>query len=94
MAIERTDCIQRVDHVAVLVGEREVAVMHVEQGAYYGLNEVASRVWELTCDQITFAALCEQLMREYEIDAERCVRDVAQCVEQMAAQGLVRVVSG
>ncbi len=93
--MDKNHLITRVaDHAFTFVGEREIAVMHMGQGAYFGLNEVATRIWELTSEPVSFSELCEKLMREYEVETERCAQDVAECLKQMAAQGLVSVAAG
>lgn len=79
-------------HVSAMTGEREVAVMSVAAGAYYGLNEVATRIWQLAENPIAIASICAALQSEYEIDGERCEREVLACVRQMMDEGLIRVV--
>jgi len=81
-----------VTHVAAMTGERELAVMSVVQGAYYGLNEVATRIWELTEHAVSVGGICAILQGEYEIEPERCEREVVECLERMIAEGLVCVV--
>ena len=78
-------------HVAALTGERELAVMSIEQGAYYGLNEVATRIWQLVDRPRTVASVCAALQDEYEIDRASCERDVLACLATLQAEGLVRV---
>lgn len=81
------------EHPSARTGEREIAVMSVEQGAYYGLNEVATRIWELIGMPITFADLCAALQTEYDVTAEQCEREVAACLVQLQSEGLARVVA-
>lgn len=76
-------------HVAALTGERELAVMSVEQGAYYGLNEVATRIWQLIEQPRTVASVCATLQDEYKVDPASCERDVLACLATLQAEGLV-----
>jgi hypothetical protein len=81
-------------HVAAMTGEREVAVMNVAQGAYYGLNEVATRIWQLIEEPRSVASLCGTLEAEYTIDHASCEREVVECLEMMVREGLVRILDG
>lgn len=81
------------EHPSARTSEREIAVMSVEQGAYYGLNEVATRIWELIEAPVTFEHLCAALQAEYDVTAEQCEQEVAGCLEQLIAEGLARVVA-
>ena len=66
--IRRSDAI-----LATALGDKTV-MMDVEQGLYYGLDEVGTRVWALTEKQITVQRLSEQLLDEYEVSPEQCVK--------------------
>lgn len=79
------------EHASARTGEREIAVMSVEQGAYYGLNEVATRIWELIEAPVTFAQLCAALEAEYDVTPTQCAQEASACVEQLIAEGLARV---
>jgi hypothetical protein len=79
-------------HFTASTGERELAVMSVEQGAYYGLNEVAARIWQLVDQARNVGSICAALQAEYAIEAGRCEREVIACLEALAAEGLIRVV--
>jgi hypothetical protein len=79
-------------HVSAMTAERETAVMSVAQGAYYGLNEVATRMWQLAECAITVGSICAALQMEYDIDQASCEREVIACLEQMISEGLMRVI--
>ena len=73
------------------VVDGELIGMSVEQGACYGLNGVGTRIWELLAEPCSLAGLCEQLTSEYEVDADTCLREVLDLVEELRAEGLVNV---
>jgi len=79
-------------HVSAMTAERETAVLSVAQGAYYGLNEVATRIWQLAERAITVGSICATLQTEFEIDQSRCEYEVVACLEQMISEGLMRVI--
>lgn len=69
----------------------EVVLLSLETGMYYGLDQVGVRVWELMKDPVRVADLCAAIVREYDVEAEQCERDVLELVHQMATAGLIEV---
>lgn len=54
-----------------------------DRGAYFSLNAVGSRVWELLADPRSVNDLCHQLLTEFEIDEPACRQEVRALVEQL-----------
>lgn len=69
----------------------ELVLFNAQQGIYYGSQEVGARIWELIQDEVSVASVCDQIMIEYSIDPETCERDVLEFLQQLEAEGLVRV---
>lgn len=69
----------------------EVAILNLKAGAYYGLDEVGNRVWGLVQEPREVREVREVLLREYEVDPERCERDLISLVQRLADEGLVEV---
>lgn len=70
----------------------ELVMMRMENNAYYGLNSVGRKIWELLEEEQTLASLCGQLMEKYDVDHAVCQRDVSALIEQLEKSGLVTVV--
>jgi hypothetical protein len=68
----------------------EIVMMSIEQGEYYGINPVGSRIWELLEQPRTAAGLCDILLEEYDVPAEECRRDVLEFLRQLFARKLVK----
>lgn len=69
--------------------EGEKAMMSIERGKYYGLNEVGSCIWQLLDQPVTMEELIGKLMKEYQVDEITCERDVAFFLRKMCQEGLV-----
>ena len=67
----------------------EVVMMSIETGEYYGLNPVASRIWELLEKPHTFRRLVDLLMQEFDIDEPACQKDVTNFLNQLMDKKLV-----
>lgn len=68
----------------------EAVMMSIEKGAYFGLNPVATRIWELIEQPRTEAELVAVLLDEYEVTAEQLASDVATFVADMIERGIAQ----
>jgi hypothetical protein len=76
--------------VFCLVGE-ESAILNMNNSVYYGVDAVGTRVWNLLQQPRTVRELCDAILNEYDVEQERCERDILDLLEQMRGEGLVVV---
>jgi Coenzyme PQQ synthesis protein D (PqqD) len=69
----------------------EVIVLGLRDGVYYGLDAVGARVWAMLQERHTIAEVRDQILREYEVDAERCERDLVALIVDLLQHSLVRL---
>lgn len=69
----------------------EVAILDFRAGMYYGLDAVGSRVWQLVQEPKRVSEIRDTLLEEYEVDPERCDRDLIGLLQRLAEEGLVEV---
>jgi hypothetical protein len=69
----------------------EVAILDVEAGMYYGLDEVGARVWTLIQSPKTVDEVLQVLLDEYEVEPGRCEQDLISLLQSMADEGLIEV---
>jgi hypothetical protein len=70
----------------------DTVLLDADRGAYYRLNAVGGRVWELLADgPCSLAALVERVVAEYEVGPERAQADVAALLGRLADHGLVTI---
>lgn len=69
----------------------ETVMMSVEKGQYFGLNPVASRIWEVLAEPIQVSALCDQLRKEFDVDLETCRQDVLDLLQKLLRWEMIRV---
>lgn len=70
----------------------DTLMLDAHAGAYYGLDAVGGKIWEYLAVPVTIADLVERLTAEYEVETERCTRDVAALIEQLSARNIVEMV--
>ena len=69
----------------------EAAVLHLPRGIYYGLDSVGARVWALIQTPTSIRDVRDAIVREYDVDTDRCERDLMVLVAELAAAGLIVV---
>ena len=67
------------------------AILHAAKARFYTLNDVGGRVWSLLCEGTTFAAIVDQLAREYDASAQVLSADVENLLQQLANAELLHV---
>jgi hypothetical protein len=70
----------------------ELVMMDIDQGKYFSLNPVATRIWDLLEQYSRVDELCRQLVEEYEVDFEQCLCEVEDHIKEMVNLGLVFMV--
>ena len=69
----------------------EMVSVNLKSGVYYSLNAVGSRIWQLVQEPSSVRDIRETIVEEYEVEAERCGRDVLRLLNELAAKGLIEV---
>lgn len=67
----------------------ELVMMDLEQGKYFSLNPVATRIWDLLEKPHDEADLCNTLIGEYEVNFEQCRKEVREVLDEMERLGIV-----
>jgi hypothetical protein len=70
----------------------EIVMMSIENSEYYGLDPVASRIWELLEQPATIAQLVEKLLEEYEVDYDTCLKDVIAFSDELLEKKILSLV--
>jgi len=67
----------------------EAVILETESGTYYGLNDVATQIWDTLDEPRTVAELQESILEQYDVEADRVQRDLESVLTDMAANDLV-----
>lgn len=62
--------------------QNEIIMVNIQQGTYFALNAVASRIWELIKSPQSIDAICSHLTNEYDIEPEACRQEVATFIQR------------
>lgn len=71
----------------------ELVMFSLERGMYYGLDNIASAIWQRIEHPISVGDLCTALMEDFNVDHETCQRDTLELLTWLLQHGLVRIAS-
>lgn len=69
----------------------EAVLLETESGTYFGLNEVATVVWDSLEEPSSVSALRDAILEEYDADPERVQEDLEAVLVKMEDKGLIDV---
>ena len=69
----------------------EIVMMSVENGEYYGLDEIGSRIWELIEKPIVIVKLIQSLMVEFEVERQQCEEDTLEFLADLFSRNLINL---
>jgi hypothetical protein len=72
----------------------EAAILGLANGIYYGLDLIGAKVWTLLQQSRSIDEIRDALLREYEVEPERCQSDLLALLERLRAEGLIEVRNG
>jgi hypothetical protein len=81
--------LQRKEEIVQSKIDNEIVMMDIVNGEYYGLNTIASHIWELIEIPLSVKALIAHLRREYEVDENQCKKEVEKLLTEMIAHNLI-----
>jgi hypothetical protein len=70
----------------------EKVMMSIENGEYYGLDPVGSRIWDLIENPIRIDKLIELLLEEYEISQAQCEADTFDFLNELLSKNLLKII--
>ena len=77
------------DHQVSAQVDDETVILHFEDGVYYGLDRVGTSIWRLLQEPRTVAEIRDRIVEEYDVDAERCERDLLTLLRDLVERGLI-----
>ncbi len=91
MNIDFTSRVIQSPETLINVIEGESVLLNLNNESYYGLDEVGTRMWELLTSSESIQAAYDQLLDEYEVEAETLRRDMQNLISNLFDQGLLEI---
>jgi hypothetical protein len=71
--------------------ENEIVLLDVQNGGYFGLNEVGASIWSLIRGGKTIGSILAALLQEYDVDEEHLRSDLVQYLSELHSRGLIEI---
>ena len=68
----------------------EAVLLNINDNHYYGLDDVATRMWLLLVESGDAEVVVQQMLAEYEVDEVTLRQDLVALVAEMEQRGLVQ----
>ena len=69
----------------------ESVMLSINQGKYYSMDPIGSRIWTLLEQPRSVSVLCNILLEEFEVSREQCWDNVLAFLNALAVEKLVEV---
>ena len=69
----------------------ETVMMSIENGEYYGLDDIGSRIWELIEHPVKVSDLIDTLLERFDVDRETCKIDVLKFLNELNEDRILEV---
>lgn len=93
MKINPETKIKRTDRVIASSLGDESVMFDAEKGKYYGLNSVATEIWNHLEEEKTIRELCISLSSLFDIQENKCTEEVIDFLPELQKKGLIEIVT-
>lgn len=69
----------------------EAVILKLDSGVYYALDEVGAHIWSLIQEPISMKEIRDAVLERYEVEPDRCERDIVALCEQLFDAGLIEI---
>ncbi len=69
----------------------EIAILNLDSGIYYGLNDVGADVWNFINEPRTVLQIQGHIRTQYEVDPDKPYRDLVALLKRLAEAGLIEL---
>jgi hypothetical protein len=83
MAVSLTSSLHRNDEFVHSAIDNETVMMSIEQGEYYGLDDIATRIWNILDEPHSVNQICDLLQPDYDVDRQQMEQDVLAFLDEM-----------
>lgn len=71
----------------------EAVVLHTGSGVYFGMDEVAQRIWQAIQAPVSVADVLDSLTDEYDVPLDQIREDLLSFLTELESAGLINVES-
>ena len=83
--------ISQIEEIVASDIDGETVMMSIENGKYYGLDDIGSRIWELIEKPVKVSDLIDTLLERFDVDRGTCEKDVLKFLNELDEDKIVVV---
>jgi hypothetical protein len=72
----------------------ETVLLQLDSGEYFGLDEIATRIWQLIVEKGDLREVEAAMLDEFDVDRAVLSQDLARVVDELVAKQLIEVEAG
>ena len=69
----------------------ETIAMHLDKGTYFGFDRIGTAIWDELTEPIAVRSICDRLVERFDVDRERCEREVSDYLCRLEREGIIEV---
>ncbi len=93
-ALNLSSTVTRNDAIVYTDLDDTIVMMDVDEGQYYELDPIASRIWSIIENGQAVEAVCKNLTEEFDIDPNTCQQDTLEFLQAAKEQNIIRIQQG
>lgn len=78
-------------NVLVRVLDNEAVLLNIETERYFGLDEIGTRMWQLTTTAPNVEAAYQALLNEYDVEPATLRQNLQDLLEKLCSNGLLQL---
>ncbi len=83
--------VSQIEEIVASDIDGETVMMSIENGKYYGLDDIGSRIWELIEKPAKVSELIDTLLERFDVDCDTCERDVLRFLNELNGEKILKV---
>jgi len=77
------------EHVLFQEVDGEAVLLSLDQGFYYGLDELGTRIWKLLDDGLGMEQVVDAVVTDYDVEREQAHQDIVKFLDELEESGLI-----
>lgn len=78
------------DNVLFQEVDGEAVLLSLDEGCYYGLDELGTRIWKLIDQDLDRAQVVAAIVEEYDVEPDQARRDLDAFLSDLEQSGLIQ----
>lgn len=70
----------------------EIVMMSIENGSYYGVNPIGSRIWDIVRNPVKVSDIISVLLKEYDVSKDICEKDVLTFLNTLYNERIIQTI--